>query len=199
MKGLGLVSFVVDRASLYSGKSSSRIVFGFSFAHRVLGGVDAVVVIGSGAGESTKLASRRALPSSLSSAPIPSPVATPSFLRNLGGGRRESFCAPSRILPPSLCTLPSACAALPAEPSPFCDKSTRRLFGGFDWPSVLLHCSRAAARNRRAAHVGDRHCECRGRVSSISFAQLADGDCDSTGHRAWCVESSRVESSRRRL
>lgn len=136
-EGLGLVSFVVERASLYSGKSSSRIVFGFSFACSVLGGVDPVVPMGSGAGEPTKLASLKALPSSFSSAPIPSPTAAPSFLRNLGGGRRESFCAPSRTLPPSLCIPPSSCAALPNEPSPFCDKSTRRMFGGFDWPSVL--------------------------------------------------------------
>lgn len=137
VEGLGLVSFVIERASLYSGKSSSRIVFGFSFARSVLGGMNRVVAMGSGAGESTRLASLKALPSSLSSAPIPSPAATPSFLRNFGGGRRESLCAPPRTLPPSLCTPLSSCAALPNEPSPFCDSSTRRMCGGFDWPSVL--------------------------------------------------------------
>lgn len=136
IEDLGLASVVSERASLYSGKSSSRIVFGFSFARKVLG-VELFVAWGSAAVESTRLASLKALPSSLSSAPIPSPAAAPSFLRNLGGGRRESFCAPSRTLPPSLCIPPSSCAALPHETSLFCAKSTRRMCGGVGWPSEL--------------------------------------------------------------
>lgn len=133
---LGLVSVVSERASLYSGKSSSRIVFGFSFARKVFG-VELFVAWGSSTVESTRLASLKALPSSLSSAPIPSPAAAPSFLRNFGGGRRESFCAPSRTLPPSLRIPPSSCVALPHEHPPVCAKSTRRMFGGVAWPSVL--------------------------------------------------------------
>jgi hypothetical protein len=74
----------------------------------------------------------------LISAPNSSLTATPpAVLRNLGGGRRASFCAPSRTLPPSLCAFPSSCAAPPDEPSPFSGRLTRRMFGGFDWPSVL--------------------------------------------------------------